>query len=190
MNTCRDEMSGDQKTKPCRICHEEKPYSEYGKKGRPNPEGSLRSKCKECEAKYFKAYYEKNKRRLNLNTMLWQVKNAEREKNRQSKRSRNRHRNPDKERERKRKRRTQQANTHFTQQEWRELKAKYGFICLRCGQSKALHADHVIPLSLGGSNSIDNIQPLCAECNLKKGVQVIDYRQHVVVLVEQQQLPI
>ena len=46
----------------------------------------------------------------------------------------------------------------------------YGHRCLRCGsRDELLTVDHVIPLSLGGANSIDNIQPLCEGCNLLKG---------------------
>lgn len=31
------------------------------------------------------------------------------------------------------------------------------------------HIDHVMPLRLGGSNYIENIQLLCRPCNLSKG---------------------
>lgn len=77
----------------------------------------------------------------------------------------------------KHRRRALERQGHFTAKEWLELVEKYNYTCLCCkATNKRLEADHVIPLSKGGSNSIDNIQPLCAECNNKKGVQETDYR--------------
>lgn len=45
-----------------------------------------------------------------------------------------------------------------------------------CVEAKPLTLDHVLPIAVGGSNTIDNAQPLCAMCNSIKGVQHIDYR--------------
>jgi 5-methylcytosine-specific restriction endonuclease McrA len=67
----------------------------------------------------------------------------------------------------------------FTANEWKELKAVYNYRCLCCGEIEPrilLSVDHVIPLVKGGSNTIDNIQPLCVSCNSKKGTKTTDYR--------------
>lgn len=75
--------------------------------------------------------------------------------------------------------RERQANGEFTPKEWRDLCRHYGFACLCCGQTQPfikLTPDHVVPLSKGGSNDIDNIQPLCLQCNLEKATKTIDYR--------------
>jgi 5-methylcytosine-specific restriction endonuclease McrA len=81
--------------------------------------------------------------------------------------------------EEKRRARKLQADGAFTHQEWEALCEYYGYCCLRCGgrvPEIKLTVDHVIPLSKGGSNSIDNIQPLCYSCNMSKRTKAIDYR--------------
>jgi 5-methylcytosine-specific restriction endonuclease McrA len=71
----------------------------------------------------------------------------------------------------------------FTAQEFRELCARYGNKCLACGDTEAvLEADHVVPLVKGGSDDINNIQPLCGSCNRKKFVNNFDYRLSTDVL--------
>lgn len=64
----------------------------------------------------------------------------------------------------------------YTNAEWNELCARYNHRCLCCGESRPLTVDHVIPLSRGGSNTIENLQPLCLSCNDRKGSRTIDYR--------------
>lgn len=65
----------------------------------------------------------------------------------------------------------------FTAKEFAELCESYGNKCLACGDGEAaLEADHIVPLTKGGSDDIGNIQPLCGSCNRKKFVNTIDYR--------------
>jgi 5-methylcytosine-specific restriction endonuclease McrA len=86
--------------------------------------------------------------------------------------------NPDKKAEYNHRRRDREIGNggRFTAVEWNELKEKYGNKCLCCGEAAKLTADHVVPVINGGTNNIDNIQPLCLVCNSKKGTKTIDYR--------------
>jgi len=68
-----------------------------------------------------------------------------------------------------------QRGTH-TAREWEEMKA-YFDCCVRCLRGDvSLERDHVIPVCLGGSDAITNIQPLCLRCNSSKGPEAKDYR--------------
>lgn len=68
------------------------------------------------------------------------------------------------------------AGGSFTAEEWIALCNKYDNKCLCCGEKKKLTADHVIPVSKGGTSNIDNIQPLCKSCNSSKSTKEVDYR--------------
>lgn len=75
-----------------------------------------------------------------------------------------------------------------TTKEWRELKKQLGDQCLCCKRTKEklessygenrspLQRDHIVPISLGGTNYITNIQILCDKCNNVKSGYIYDYR--------------
>ena len=72
------------------------------------------------------------------------------------------------------------AGGAYTHAEWTALVAQYEK-CPRCLRrwedipargGTVITADHIVPLARGGSNTIDNIEPLCYSCNSKKGVKL------------------
>ena len=66
---------------------------------------------------------------------------------------------------------------YHTLGDWETLKAQYNWICNMCGKKEPeikLTEDHIIPLSKGGSDNIENIQPLCRSCNSKKSNIIIE----------------
>lgn len=64
-----------------------------------------------------------------------------------------------------------------TQEEWERLVEFCGNKCARCGaEGVPLQKDHVKPIYQGGSDGIDNIQPLCRSCNSSKGPESKDWR--------------
>lgn len=65
-----------------------------------------------------------------------------------------------------------------TVEEWQALKEHHAFRCVCCRRQEpkiTLTRDHIKPITLGGSDDIDNIQPLCGDCNSKKWAREIKY---------------
>jgi len=79
---------------------------------------------------------------------------------------------------------------NHTPEQWQGLKERYGFMCLCCKKSEPeikLTVDHIIPISRWKAyiqfhpeikyqcGDIENIQPLCHSCNVRKHAKVISY---------------
>ncbi len=71
----------------------------------------------------------------------------------------------------------------YTLQQWNDLVKECGGVCNRCGEKTKMTVDHIIPLSKWEewakehnptylANDIDNIQPLCLTCNIKKNNKI------------------
>jgi 5-methylcytosine-specific restriction endonuclease McrA len=72
------------------------------------------------------------------------------------------------------------ADEHFSRHDITVLFALQKTKCAICHVSikHAYHIDHIVPLSLGGTNGKHNIQLLCPPCNLKKNdCHPVDYMQ-------------
>lgn len=68
-----------------------------------------------------------------------------------------------------------QQGTH-TREEWEILREYCQYKCVKCGAEGHQDRDHILPVYQGGSDSLHNIQPLCARCNAGKGSESIDHR--------------
>ncbi len=165
--------------KVCTRCHKEKPLEDFGKLRM----GKM-AHCKECDRKKVAAYREAN---------LEKEQKRQKEKYRRKKNGSMKPRvlqqdhnawrktNPEKARflskqHKYRRRGLLKGQPSFTREEWEALKEYYQFRCLACDRKTKLTVDHIIPLSKGGSNLIDNIQPLCGPCNSSKGDSSHNYR--------------
>jgi 5-methylcytosine-specific restriction endonuclease McrA len=183
-------------SKICNGCGIEKFLSDYNKEAKGKD--GYRGKCRECDKKRIKAYCRSERvreKRKAYNT-LWRANNKDkiREYNkkhgptaqlkyRQTEHGREARKKAlskyfttdkgkaaDKRNKYKRRTKVQDAGT-YTNEQWQERLAEYNYCCAYCYKPftiEQLTVDHMIPLSRGGTNTIDNLVPACKSCNSRK----------------------
>jgi len=181
-------------TKICNCCKSEKDSSLFGK-NKSNKDG-LHSQCKECRKAYSALHSERNK----ISSKKWHAENKQKHADARKKKrlatldleverlkTRTwRAKNPDKLRDQNRRLKLRRRNIPGSFYTEVDVINRYGTLCHICsieidfsaprsvgkaGWEMALHLDHVIPISKGGRNDLDNVKPSHARCNLLKGAK-------------------
>jgi 5-methylcytosine-specific restriction endonuclease McrA len=189
-------------TKACSKCGIDKSADSFHK--RKGGVLGRRAACKDCMQKYFakpenreiakkraakwiqdnpekysktrSQYRQNNKEAIKQSDAIWRLTNPGKKRSSDRNWQRN---NPEKIAAVGHRRRTaiRGQKEHFTAQEFIDLCEYYQNTCLACGRNDVpMTVDHVVPVVYNGSNTIDNIQPLCKKCNCSKGTKTIDYR--------------
>ena len=52
------------------------------------------------------------------------------------------------------------------------MKLRDGYSCQVCGADQNLTVDHLIPISKGGTDDLDNLLTMCGRCNFSKGAKI------------------
>ena len=132
--------------------------------------------CKACEIKRAAEWRKNNLGKSTEYKRMWKIKNADfiNAYNRQRKLD-----NPEKIKDinsrYKHKRRALKNNTSVGDVPLTsELLARQNGMCANCkckGKKVLWHLDHIMPLSKGGGHTADNVEVLCANCNLRKNAK-------------------
>ena len=159
--------------KKCSRCGESKPATKEFFHARHDKPGGLAYQCKACRAAARMKWQKENRdeylarKRRNYETHYAankaKIAAARRE-------YRQKHPEAIKVQRSKRRARMAGADGAHTADDVREIFALQRGKCAACGGllDKGFHADHIVPLALGGSNGRENIQVLCPTCNLSK----------------------
>lgn len=155
-----------QKTRDCAKAYYHAHKKQINKRRRAerkaNPE-KFRARDRKRKRRYNpesrKNHYEKNKKRLTREVMAYRRSHPEIQRTANSRR----------------RARLLSGGRHTTAQ-WLEKLSKIGMKCVYCHKKltfKTLTKDHVIPLSKGGTDDIENVVPSCLRCNQTKSAKLI-----------------
>ena len=141
-------------------------------------------------AEYQKAYYWNNRERVLAIARKANAKYREANKEKDAERKKiYKQNNKNKSAILESKRRSLKMNVMHSDYTLEEVLNTWGNVCYICnnlidlsserrvgrkGWEDGLHLDHVIPLSKGGADSIENVKPTHGSCNIKKGNKIKD----------------
>lgn len=131
---------------------------------------------REANPEYRKQYYYQNRERALALDKEYREANAEQTRARIAAWAKD---NPEKRAAGWRRRRAKVAGApgDHTAKQARFLRVMQGNMCAYCEHPLELtkpHLDHVVPISRGGSNAIENLLWACAPCNLSKGAKTLE----------------
>ena len=178
--------------KTCRKCLKESELSNFNKAARNT--GGLAHQCKQCDSARAAARYAEKRDEILEKNYAWRKRNPDKLREYQRKytaqdpekvaqRARNwQQRNPEKVRaisHRKRARKNANAVYEILP---KHLARLYTSPCAYCGATENITADHVIPVSRGGSHGIGNLVPACSRCNSSKKDRLITEWRRISLL--------
>lgn len=169
--------------KLCKTCGETKSLELFSKCSR-NSDG-LQSKCKSCFSEYYKSTAEIQKARF----AEWRSNPENAERARETRRAyKASEHGRMKIKSLKSARRARERGAHLVDPDisdaFKIVTGMYGNVCMypECDRID-IELDHVVPLSLGGTHSISNLQVLCEHHNRAKGNRsCADYRNLELVI--------
>jgi 5-methylcytosine-specific restriction endonuclease McrA len=181
--------------KTCSKCKQSKSLDDFYK-----CKDKYQSPCKDCQKAYRAVEYAKNPEKMRKKAAAYRANNPEKVKAARQAHKRNnpemnracalryqqkypekhvkattayRQRNKDKYRNYSQNRRVKKLQNGIYEISIRELKRILAKPCINCQSKENITLDHIIPVSLGGTHSVGNIQPLCMPCNSSKGGRVM-----------------
>jgi hypothetical protein len=149
--------------KQCSKCGIEQPLTNFYL--RKSSKDGYYQQCKPCLYAVHKKWNKANSEKVNLSKKAWVKANPE--KNSASKKAWNKA-NPEKNSDYYHSRKARKLNNGVFIISKKFLKKLYESKCIVCGDEKNITADHIIPISRGGTHSEGNLQPLCLSCNSSK----------------------